>query len=227
MGYKVWYNYILFKLGKRKILPSRIINSVKVNENNEKLIKIKNGNIIVDKRVKYPYLRESLLLKLNTVSETLEEKGYRLKIYDAYRSYDDQKKSWEKRLKETRNEHPDADIKELERLTSLKVAKPTKGHGGHQTGGAIDVTLIDKDGNELDMGTKYAEHNSKTRTDSKEITQKQMENRKILYNALIDADFVNFPAEWWHYCYGDNMWAAYKNKKKCMYGYIDPPINNK
>ncbi len=227
MGYKVWYNYILFKLGKRKILPSKIINLVKVSENNEKLIKIINSNIIVDKKVKYPYLRESLILKLDKVSEMLEVKGYKLKIYDAYRSYDDQKKSWDKRLKETRIEHPNVDIKELERLTSLKVAKPTKGHGGHQTGGAIDVTLIDKDGNELDMGTKYAEHNFKTRTDSKEITQKQMENRKILYNALIDAGFVNFPAEWWHYCYGDNMWAAYKSKKKCMYGYIDPPTNNK
>ena len=155
MGYKVWYNYILFKLGKRKILPSKIINLVKVSENNEKLIKIINSNIIVDKKVKYPYLRESLILKLDKVSEMLEVKGYKLKIYDAYRSYDDQKKSWDKRLKETRIEHPNVDIKELERLTSLKVAKPTKGHGGHQTGGAIDVTLIDKDGNEQILEAEY------------------------------------------------------------------------
>lgn len=223
MGYKVWYNYFLFKLGKRKILPSKIINLVKVVENGEKLIKITCNNIIVDKRVKYPYLRESLVLKLELISELLKEKGYTLKIYDAYRSYEDQKKSWDKRLKETKIEHPNVDIKELERLTSLKVAKPTKGHGGHQTGGAIDVTLIDKNGNELDMGTKYAEHNSKTKTDSNEITQEQKENRRILYDVLTDADFVNFPAEWWHYCYGDNMWAAYKKKKKCMYGFINPP----
>ena len=39
-------------------------------------------------------------------------------------------------------------------------------------------------------------------------------------------DFVNFPAEWWHYCYGDRMWAAYKGKKECFYGYIEPTLND-
>ena len=39
----------------------------------------------------------------------------------------------------------------------------------------------------------------------------------MLLNGL---DFVNFPGEWWHFCYGDKMWAAYKNKKECKYGYI-------
>ena len=31
--------------------------------------------------------------------------------------------------------------------------------------------------------------------------------------------FANFPAEWWHFCYGDKMWAAYKSKKTAFYGY--------
>lgn len=32
------------------------------------------------------------------------------------------------------------------------------------------------------------------------------------------AGFQNYPFEWWHYCYGDRMWAAYSGKKTCFYG---------
>ncbi|HAE24988.1 MAG TPA: hypothetical protein DCG33_06580 [Prevotellaceae bacterium] len=31
------------------------------------------------------------------------------------------------------------------------------------------------------------------------------------------AGFANYPAEWWHFCYGDKMWAAYNNKKTAFY----------
>ena len=37
-------------------------------------------------------------------------------------------------------------------------------------------------------------------------------NRRILYNAMISEDFVNLPSEWWHYDYGDKVWASVKNK---------------
>lgn len=33
--------------------------------------------------------------------------------------------------------------------------------------------------------------------------------------------FVNYPGEWWHFSYGDQLWAAYKNKKYAIYGSID------
>lgn len=32
--------------------------------------------------------------------------------------------------------------------------------------------------------------------------------------------FVNYPNEWWHFCYGDRMWAAYSGKKTCFYGLV-------
>ena len=42
----------------------------------------------------------------------------------------------------------------------------------------------------------------------------------LVDESLINAGFVNYPAEWWHFSYGDKLWAAYSNKKSAMYGEI-------
>jgi D-alanyl-D-alanine dipeptidase len=34
-------------------------------------------------------------------------------------------------------------------------------------------------------------------------------------------DFVWYPGEWWHYCYGDRMWAVYSGRTECMYGSLE------
>ena len=75
--------------------------------------------------------------------------------------------------------------------------------GGHQSGGAVDLTLCDREGRPIDMGTGYMEHNDSTATYSMEET-----------------GFVNYPSEWWHFAYGDRMWASYKHKRHAIYGNV-------
>ena len=156
--------------------------------------------------------------------DDVKQDGYRIKLYDAYRSFKEQKESWEQRIKDTKAENPDLSDSEIEKITSLKVSNVTDKDnvGGHQTGGAIDITLVNSDGQELDMGTKYEEYSEKTHTNNKKITSQQKKNRRYMIEKLEKIGFNNFPAEWWHFSYGDKMWAAYKSKKKCMYGYIEP-----
>lgn len=222
MEYKVWYNYLMFKLGKRKVLPKKIINKVKVNDNNEELVIVDDKKILIDKRMNKPvYLRKTVYDKLSKLDNMIKNKGYKIKLYDAYRSLDEQKKSWEKRIAETRRLFPDVSEEEIVRITTLKVANPTEGVGGHQTGGAIDITLVDKNGKELDMGSKYEEHIEQTKSYSKELSEEQARNRKYLFDKMKELDFINYPTEWWHFSYGDKMWAAYKGLKSCFYGYID------
>ena len=72
------------------------------------------------------------------------------------------------------------------------------------------------------MGTKYSQHNNKTKTKSKLLTKEEKENRDYLLKSLEKLGFINYPNEWWHFCYGDKMWAAYKFKKTCFYGFIEP-----
>ena len=224
--YKVWINYFLFRLNIRKILPNKFIKSVEINECNENLeqLDIYKYNIILDSRMKAPvYLRKTVCEKIYSLAKSLEKENLRIKLYDAYRSLEEQEESWKKRLEQTKKEHPDLNQEDIERLTKLKVANPTdsKNVGGHQTGGAIDISLTDLNGVELDMGTKYEEYNEKTKTYSKNIKEECIKNRKMLLKKMKELDFVNFPAEWWHFCYGDKMWAAYKCKKKAIYGYIE------
>lgn len=223
MGYKVFINYILVRLKIRSVLPVYYINRVKINECGEQLVRIdENTDIIIDKRMQKPvYLRKGVYDKLKLIIEDVKKDGYQVKLYDAYRTLEDQIKSWEERLEQTRREFPEYTEEQVIGATSLRVAKveDINNVGGHQTGGAIDITLV-KDGVELDMGTKYEEYNQRTITKNKLISKEQKDNRKYLKKKLEKRGFSNFPAEWWHYSYGDRMWAAYTNKKECIYGYI-------
>ena len=88
---------------------------------------------------------------------------------------------------------------------------------GHLTGGAVDVTLY-YCGKEIDCGGKYLSFTPLTPTWSQELSSNQKRNRFILYNAMMQAGFINYPLEWWHFCYGDKMYAAYKFEKKAIYG---------
>ena len=93
---------------------------------------------------------------------------------------------------------------------------------GHTTGGAVDVILV-YCGKEVDCGSPYLEFKAKTPTWSRELSYSQRRNRFILYNAMTSAGFVNYPLEWWHFCYGDKMYAAYKFEKKAFYGKTEIP----
>lgn len=93
---------------------------------------------------------------------------------------------------------------------------------GHTTGGAVDVILV-YCGKEIDCGSSYLEFTAKTPTWSRELSYCQRRNRFILYNAMTQAGFVNYPLEWWHFCYGDRMYAAYRFEKQAFYGKAEIP----
>lgn len=225
MKLRVVFNILMCKIGLREILPSDYIKTIQILENNEPLVDISNDiNLFFSDAVDKPaYLRKGTYEKLK-VAYSLLPVGFYFKVHDAYRSLERQQKGWLKRLKETKDQNPHLDEKEIERITRLKIANPfSDGFGGHQTGGAIDITLCDQSGNDMNLGTKIPEHSNKTKTNSKFLTKEEDGNRKILIQAMTKAGFKNYPVEWWHFCYGDKMWAAYSWKRTCFYGYIEIP----
>ena len=90
---------------------------------------------------------------------------------------------------------------------------------GHTTGGAVDVILLHH-GEEVDCGGRYLTFTSATPTWSHDLNREQQHCRFMLYKAMTDAGFVNYPLEWWHFCYGDKMYAAYRFEKRAVYGKI-------
>ena len=91
---------------------------------------------------------------------------------------------------------------------------------GHSTGGAVDVTLLYR-GKEVDCGSRYLDFTPATPTWSPVLKRSQKRNRFMLYHAMTGAGFVNYPLEWWHFCYGDKMYTAYKFEKRAIYGKAD------
>ena len=71
----------------------------------------------------------------------------------------------------------------------------------------------------LEAGMRYFEELSHQR----ELDEKEgaiLHNRRFLYRIMTEAGFANYPEEWWHWSYGDNMWAANKQKSYAIYSTV-------
>lgn len=156
-----------------------------------------DSNIIVDikyatennftKEKLYPCARcillEEVANRLIQVNKQLLEKSLRLKVLDCYRPQSIQKKLWEVK--------PDPKF----------VMSPSKG-SGHGRGTAVDVTLVNTDGSDLDLGSGYDEFTDKAIYQNSNVTQSQMRLRWILKKAMRDQGFNPIRTEWWHFQYG-------------------------
>lgn len=85
------------------------------------------------------------------------------------------------------------------------VANPSTG-SIHNYGFAIDLSLEDEDGHELDMGTGFDDFSPLSRPDherenldARKLTKEQLEHRLVLRKIMVKAGFVQLPIEWWHY----------------------------
>ena len=223
---KTFIKYILWLTGLRKTLPASVINKIKIIENSDPLVDLKSDGIFFfsDELSSRPsvYLRKGASSCLKDAAKRLPD-GYFFKILSAYRPSEEQLALWDKEYAFFKSQNPKATDAELTKMTKAVCADPRKGYGGHQTGGAIDLCLCDETGKEFDMGTAYLSKLPEIKTFCNKISSLQRKNRRILFDALTSAGFINYPNEWWHYCYGDRMWAAYSKKKTCFYAKAELP----
>lgn len=115
--------------------------------------------------------------------KALRKYNLRLKIYDCYRPRSIQKRMF-------------ALVPNPE-----YVADPKKG-SIHNRGAAIDVTLVDENGLELDMGTAFDHFGIEASHNYENLTEIQKSNRKKLLTVMKAAGFKPLASEWWHYNYG-------------------------
>lgn len=168
-------------------------------------------------------VREELLPLLRTAYKKLQEvkTGYNFWICYGYRHPEIQQRYYEARYAVHKKEWPNLSESELVELTHTQVAFPEV--AGHPTGGAIDITLVDEKGRELDMGTGIAEYSEpeKCFTFSKSITRVQAKNRQLLRKILMSVGFAPFNGEWWHFSYGDREWAYFYGKECSLFNQVE------
>jgi D-alanyl-D-alanine dipeptidase len=93
----------------------------------------------------------------------------------------------------------------------------------HSTGAAIDVTLFDAEGQEINMGSPIDEISDRSLPDYFANSQETIEmefhcDRQLLNEVMTHSGFQRHPNEWWHFSYGDQLWAWSSNQKLAIYG---------
>jgi zinc D-Ala-D-Ala dipeptidase len=94
---------------------------------------------------------------------------------------------------------------------NLYLAEPTRG-SIHSFGMAVDVTLTNLSGVELDMGTPFDDFSELSHParesawlDAGTLTRAQVESRQLLRNAMAHGGFKGINTEWWHFDCGDRL----------------------
>jgi len=129
---------------------------------------------------------------------------------------------FERRLGRIKSENPKLTAQGAIELTAQFIAPPTV--AGHPGGGAIDLTLCTQDGIELGLGCPYdadeAVSGGACFSFFDGLAPAAQHNRRILFDALGAAGFVNYPFEWWHWSYGDRYWAASTGAPSAIYSAV-------
>ena len=138
------------------------------------------------------YMRKSTAEALVKANEAFKQLGYRIKLFDCYRPLSVQKKMW-KILPGTHY-----------------VANPAKG-SKHNRGAAVDLTLVDAEGKELNMGTPFDFFGKEAHHTYTQHSKEVLENRKLLKETLDKYNFKSIYSEWWHYEYRPEMQSKVEN----------------
>lgn len=137
-------------------------------------------------KVLYPsarcFLVKPAAKSLAKVQRDLQKQGYQIIVFDGYRPLSVQKIMWE--------------------IVSNPefVADPAKG-SRHNRGYAVDVSLLDLNGNPVLMPTPFDDFTEKARRDYQDLPPEAINHRQILEDAMVRCGFSPLPSEWWHFDY--------------------------
>lgn len=194
------------------------------------------------------WCRQSVLQLLLTANHMLSDFGYALYIVDGYRPIATQRGLWQFFDNRVRAQHPSYTNAQIYKNVVTFVSDPNRFNPKdnttwptHSTGGAIDTMLFDQHNGQLaDMGGHFDEMGDIALSDHFERalqagtidhTFPPLLHRRLLYHAMQQAGFVNYPMEFWHYDWGTqfyvynapaNFTAIYGGEKPrfAWYGYI-------
>ncbi len=173
------------------------------------------------------YLRQGVLERLLQAQHFLqiEYPNWRIQIFDAYRPIAVQQFMVDytlaqtveargldlQKLTEKQRQEILEEVYEFWAVPNTNPAMPPP----HSTGAAVDVTLVDEEGEAIAMGSPIDEMSPRSYPDYFSDSLSDCifhHNRQILKQAMTKAEFQQHPNEWWHYSYGDQLWAWLNNQ---------------
>lgn len=140
------------------------------------------------------YLCYGTVKKLIEVQKELKEKGYRILIWDAYRTPEAQKKLWEV--------YPDPNF----------VADPRNGLTNHSRGGTIDIAIVYEDGSPVELPSEFDEFSAVADRDYSDVSEKARENALMFQEIMYKNGFKGYSGEWWDYTDIDSYTIIFDNE---------------
>jgi D-alanyl-D-alanine dipeptidase len=181
-------------------------------------------------------LRRSVAEKLLRVNGRAGEAGLEIFLFDAWRPRAVQAffhDVWMPGELQRRNPSLSgaALMEEVERYWAAPSTSETS-PAPHATGGAVDLTLRWKDGEALWMGSLFDDVTALANRDRFEnlppggfsfSDEEARANRRLLHWLMAEEGFAAHPDEWWHFSWGDQMWAALTGAADAHYGLASVP----
>ena len=124
------------------------------------------------------YLRYGTVQKLARAQEALEDAGYSLLIWDAFRPVEAQFLLWEV--------CPDP----------VYVANPEKGFSSHSRGNTVDVTLTDLEGGDVEMPSGFDDFSPLADRDYSDVSETAAAHAQLLEDVMTDCGFRPYSGEW-------------------------------
>lgn len=214
-------------MGEIVLMADPRVARIPVADNGEKLVDLGAAGFLIDACRSDPagasrLLREGAAERLARAGRLLPGE-LRLLVVEGYRPLALQRTYFEEYRDQLAKLHPEHTPEQLRTAASRYVSPPDL--APHSAGAAIDLTLCDADGNELDMGTPInaspEESDGRCYTDADVLSPQAAEHRTILVDAMHSAGFVNYPTEWWHFSYGDRYWALITKRSAALYGPVE------
>lgn len=207
------------------------IENISIIESNESLLTIPNTEnlkqfpIYFDHNIPHAInvcvARHSVTQRLQQAANLLPD-HLGILVLDAWRSRAVQKAIQEEVGNTIKIKYPHLSVSEQQQLLSDFVA-PARADfiSPHLTGGSVDITLFERETGEwLDMGADFDEPTERSHTHFYEDQPEHpaCQNRRLLYSVMSNVGFTNLPTEWWHFDYGNPLWAYYNQQNHAVYG---------
>lgn len=164
-------------------------------------------------------VRHGLAARLMLARDLLPP-GLALRVVEGHRSVADQEAIIARYSADVCADRPGISASDLDRLTSRFVAPVAV--APHVAAAAVDLTLVDVCGDELDLGTPIdatpEQSGGRCYTAATDISTDARAHRDLLAAALGTAGLVNYPTEWWHWSYGDRYWALVTGAPAALHG---------
>lgn len=181
-------------------------------------------------------VRRSVAEKLKRVDARLDAATLELYVFDAWRPRAVQEYFHDRWMPaELRRRRPElsgeALMREVERYWAAPTSEPSS-PAPHATGGAVDLTVRWIGAEQLWMGSLFDDATELSHRDRFEVVsgaslsfsdEEARANRRLLHWAMIEEGFAGHPDEWWHFSWGDQLWAKLTGAPAALYGEAQAP----